>query len=61
MDIGLGVVFNLVLLVANCILGSAGAGSELGIAVLGDALVDLLGSLGTSSLNALGDVVNDVL
>lgn len=61
MDIGLGVVFNLVRLVAKCILGSTGAGGELGIAVLGDALVSLLRSLSTSSLDGLRDVVNDVL
>lgn len=61
MDIGLGVVGLLVLLVEDSILGSAGAGADLGIVVLGDLLVGLLGSLSTGALDGLGNVVGGVL
>jgi hypothetical protein len=60
-DIGLGVVGQLVLLVDNGILGGASTGGDLGIVTLGDVLVGLLGSLSTGSLNGLGDVVGGVL
>ena len=61
MDISLGVVGNLVLLVNDGILGSAGAGRELGIVALSDVLVGLLGSLGTGALDGLSDVVGGLL
>lgn len=61
MDISLGVVGKLVLLVDESILGSAGAGGDVGIAVLSDALVGLLGSLSSSSLDGLSDVVGGLL
>lgn len=60
-DISLGVVGKLVLLVDESILGSAGAGGDVGIAVLSDALVGLLGSLSSSSLDGLSDVVGGLL
>jgi hypothetical protein len=60
-DIGLGVVGDLVLLVDNGILGGAGTGGNLSIVVLGDVLVGLLGSFGTGALNGLGDVVHALL
>lgn len=60
-DIGLRVVGKLVLLVAECVLGSAGAGGDVGIAALSDALVGLLGSLSSSALNGLRDVVGGLL
>jgi hypothetical protein len=60
-DISLGVVGELVLLVTEGILGGAGTSSDVGIAVLGDALVGLLGSLGTGALDGLSDVVGGVL
>ena len=61
MDIGLGVVGELVLLVGNGILSGAGTGGDVGIVVLSDILVCLLGSLSASALNGLGDVVGGVL
>lgn len=61
MDIGLGVVGLLVLLVNDGVLGGAGAGADVGVAVLGDVLVGLLGSLGAGALDGLGDVVGGVL
>lgn len=61
MDISLGVVGELVLLVNNGILGGAGTGGDLGIVVLSDVLVGLLGSLSASALDGLGDVVGGVL
>lgn len=60
-DISLGVVGELVLLVDNGILGGAGTGRDLGVVVLGDVLVGLLGSLSASTLDGLGDVVGGVL
>lgn len=60
-DIGLGVVAELVLLVGKCILGSAGAGRDVGIVALSDVLVGLLGSFSSSSLDGLSDVVNGLL
>jgi hypothetical protein len=60
-DIGLGVVGELVLLVDNGILSGAGTGGDLGIIVLSDVLVGLLGSLSASALDGLGDVVGGVL
>jgi hypothetical protein len=60
-DISLGVVGELVLLVNNGILGGAGTGGDLGIVVLSDVLVGLLGSLSASALDGLGDVVGSVL
>jgi hypothetical protein len=60
-DIGLGVVGELVLLVGNGILSGAGTSGDLGIVVLSDILVCLLGSLSASALNGLGDVVGGVL
>lgn len=61
MDIGLGVVGDLILLVDDGILSSAGASGELGIVALSDVLVGLLGSLGTGALNGLSDVVGGLL
>lgn len=61
MDIGLGVVGDLILLVDESILGSAGTGADLGIVALGDILVGLLGCLGTGALDGLRDVVGGVL
>jgi hypothetical protein len=57
----LGVVGELVLLVEGSVLGRGGTGADVGIIVLGDLLVGLLGSLGTSALDGLGDVVAGVL
>jgi hypothetical protein len=51
----------LVLLVDDGILGSGGTGAQLSIAVLSDMLVGFLGSLGTSALDGLGNVVGGVL
>ena len=61
MDISLGVVGHLVLLVDEGILGSFSTGAQLGVIVLSDVLVGLLGSLGTSALDGLSDVVGGVL
>lgn len=61
MDIGLGVVDLLVLLVTDGVDGSAGAGADFGVGVLGDLLVGLLGSGGTGALNGLSDVVGGLL
>ena len=61
MGVGLGVVGDLVLLVDDGILGGAGASAQAGVAVLGDVLVGLLGSLSSSALNGLSDVVNGLL
>lgn len=52
---------NLVLLVAESIDGSVGTSAQLGIGVLGDLLVGLLGGSGTSALDGLRDVVDGVL
>lgn len=60
-DISLGVVGELVLLVAEGIDGSVGTSAQLGVGVLGDLLVDLLGGSGTSALDGLSDVVDGVL
>jgi hypothetical protein len=60
-DISLGVVAGLVDLVSNGILCGSGAGAEAGVAVLGNLLVGLLGSLGTGALDGLGNVVGGVL
>lgn len=60
-DIGLGVVGDFVLLVTDSINGSVGTSAQLGIGVLGDLLVDLLGGSGTGALDGLGDVVDGVL
>jgi hypothetical protein len=60
-DIGLGVVGELVLLVDHSILSGTGTGGDLGIIVLSDVLVGLLGSLSASTLDGLGDVVGGVL
>jgi len=51
----------LVLLVDDGILGSGSTGSQLGIIVLGDLLVGLLGGLGTGALDGLGNVLCGVL
>ena len=56
-DVGLAVVGLLVDLVADSITGSLGAGSERRIAILGYALVGLLGSGGAGALDGLADVV----
>lgn len=60
-NIGLSIVRLLVLLVDNSILGSGGASAQLGIVVLCDLLVGLLGSLSTSSLHGLGNIIGSVL
>jgi hypothetical protein len=60
-DIGLGVVGELVLLVDSGILSGAGPGGDVGIVVLSDILVCLLGSLSASTLDGLSDVVGGVL
>lgn len=60
-DIGLGVVGHLVLLVKKSILGGAGAGANVGVAVLGNVLVGFLGSLGTGALDGLSNVIGGVL
>lgn len=61
MDISLGIVLLLIELVTEGVLGGRGTGGHVGIAVLGDVLVGLLGSGGTSSLDSLSDVVGGVL
>lgn len=61
MDIGLGLVVGLVDLVTDGVDSSVGTGGQLGVAVLGDLLVDLLGGTGASTLDGLGDVVDGVL
>ncbi len=61
MDISLGLVAGLVELVSNGILGSGGSGTNRGVTILGDLLVGLLGCLGTSTLDGLGNVVGGVL
>jgi len=60
-DISLGVVGGLILLVDNSILSRTGTGAQGGIRVLGNALVGLLGCLGTTTLDGLRDVVGGVL
>ena len=60
-DISLGVVAGLVDLVGDGVLGGRSARSEGRVAVLGDLLVGLLGSGGTSTLDGLGHVVGGVL
>jgi hypothetical protein len=60
-DISLGVVGNLILLVEEGILSSAGAGGDLCVVALSDVLVGLLGSLGTGALDGLSDVVGGLL
>lgn len=52
---------NLVLLVEESILSGRGASADLGIVVLGDLLVGLLGGFGTSALDGLTDVLSGVL
>jgi len=52
-DISLGIVVGLVQLVSNGILGSSCSAAQAGIGVLGDTLVGLLGSGGTSTLDCL--------
>lgn len=61
MHIGLGVVGLLVLLVTDGVNGSVRTGAQLGVGVLGDVLVGLLGGRGTGALDGLGDVVGGVL
>jgi hypothetical protein len=60
-NIGLSVVRLLVLLVDKSILGSGGTSGHLGIIVLCDLLVGLLGSLRTSALHGLRNVVGGFL
>lgn len=60
-EIGLGIMRLLVLLVDDGILGSGSTGAQLGIIVLGDLLVGLLGGLGTGALDGLGNVLCGVL
>jgi hypothetical protein len=60
-EIGLDIVGLLVLLVNNGVLGSRGTSAQLGIVILGDVLVGLLGGLSTGALDGLGDVVCGVL
>jgi hypothetical protein len=60
-NISLGVVGSFIHLVGNSILGSRSTASQARIRVLGDALVGLLGSLGTGALDSLSDVVGGVL
>lgn len=50
-----------VLLVDDSILSGGGASAELGIVVLGNLLVGLLGGFGTSALDGLTDVLSGVL
>lgn len=61
MDISLSVVLLLVELVTKGVLGSRGTGGDVGVAVLSDVLVGLLGGGSTSSLDGLRDVVGGVL
>lgn len=61
MDISLGLVGGLVELVSNGILGGGSTAGDGCIRVLGDLLVGLLGSLRTSALDGLGNVVGGVL
>lgn len=61
MDISLGVVGRLVELVSNCILGGSGTGAQVCVAVLGNILVGLLGSLRAGALDGLRNVVCGVL
>lgn len=51
----------LVLLVDEGILGSGGTGGDVGVVILSDGLVALLGGLSASALDGLGDVVGGVL
>jgi len=60
-DIGLGVVRQLILLVKNSILSGGSAGRDVRVVVLGNLLVGLLGGLGAGALNGLSDVVGGVL
>lgn len=61
MDISLGVVNELVLLVEEGVLGRSSTGGEVGVVVLCNLLVDLLGGAGSSALDGLADVVDGVL
>lgn len=60
-DIGLGVVGQLVLFVNDSILSGGGTGGDVCVVVLGDVLVGLLGSSGASTLDGLTNVVGGVL
>jgi hypothetical protein len=60
-DISLGVVGSLVLLVDDGVLSGGGTAGKACIVVLGDVLVGLLGSCGTSALDSLSGVVGGVL
>ena len=56
-DISLAVVSLLGKFVGDGITGSLGTGTESGVVVLGNVLVGLLRSSGTSTLDSLADVV----
>ena len=56
-DISLGVVGSLILLVDEGILSGRETGADACVRVFGNALVGLLGSLGTGALDGLRDVV----
>lgn len=60
-NIGLNIVRLLILLVDKSILRSGGTSAQLGIVILCDLLVGLLGSLSASSLHGLGNIVGGVL
>lgn len=61
MDIGLDIVAVLVDLVTDSIDGSVGTSAQLGIGVLGNLLVGLLGSSRAEALDGLSNVVDGVL
>jgi hypothetical protein len=54
-------VGHFVLLIDESILSGGGASAEVGIVVLGNLLVALLGGFGTSALDSLTDVLSGVL
>lgn len=60
-DISLSVVRGLILLVNESVLAGGQTGAEACVVVLGDRLVGLLGSFGTSALDGLRHVVCGVL
>lgn len=61
LDFGLVVMGNFILLIDKSVLGGGGTSGDIGIVVLGNLLVTLLGGFSTSALDGLTDVLGGVL
>lgn len=61
LDFGLVVMGNFILLIDKSVLGGGGTSGDIGIVVLGNLLVALLGGFSTSALDSLTDVLGGVL